>query len=172
MKSHHSTKCALALLAFTFFSLSTIFAQAQTQIRTVAPQVIAYATFKDDLNVYELAEHQAEFAGGLAAFFKYLEANVKLPAEAQKQRADGRAFLSFIVNIDGTVSKVTVVRNTYFKRLDNGSTAELDAEKDKALVDALNAEAIRVIKAMPTWKPGRQGGQAVRSVFSMPISFR
>jgi periplasmic protein TonB len=172
MQSHNSTKSTVALLAFTIFSMSNISAQAQTQIRTVAPQVIAYATFKEELNVYEVAEHQAEFTGGLAAFFKYLDTNIKLPAAAQKLRVDGRAFLSFIVNTDGSIAKVTIIRNTYFKRLDDGKTAELDAEQDKAVIEALNAEATRVIKAMPTWKPGRQGGQAVRSVFSMPINFR
>jgi periplasmic protein TonB len=171
MKSHNSTKSAMVLFAFTILSLSNIFAQTQTQIRAVAPRAIAYATFKDDLNVYEVVDHQAEFDGGLAAFFKYLEANVKLPIEAQKQRVDGRAFLSFIVNTDGSIAKVTVIRNSYFKRLDDGKTVDLDAENDKALIEALNAEAIRVIKAMPTWKPGRQGNQAVRSVFSMPVSF-
>jgi periplasmic protein TonB len=172
MLSHNFIKSSVALFAFTFFSLSQTSAQAQTQIRAIAPQAIAYATFKEELNVYEVAEHQAEFTGGLAAFFKYLDTNIKLPAEAQKLRVDGRAFLSFIVNMDGSIDKVTIIRNSYFKRLDDGKTVELDAEKDKAIVEALNAEAMRVIKTMPTWKPGRQGGQAVRSVFSMPICFR
>jgi periplasmic protein TonB len=172
MLSHNFIKSSVALFALTFFPLSQTSAQAQTQIRAIAPQAIAYATFKEELNVYEVAEHQAEFTGGLAAFFKYLDTNIKLPAEAQKLRVDGRAFLSFIVNTDGSIAKVTIIRNSYFKRLDDGKTVELDAENDKALVEALNAEAMRVIKTMPTWKPGRQGGQAVRSVFSMPISFR
>ncbi len=172
MLFQHSFKSIATLPVLAFFSLSNVFAQNQMQTKSVAPQTIAYTSFKKDVNVYEVVQYQPEFDGGLSAFFKYLDTNVKTPPEAEKERVDGRAFLSFVVNVDGSISNVTVRRTAYFKRLDDGRTVELDATNDKALIDALNKEAIRVIMAMPKWKPGKQGAQAVRSAFSMPISFK
>ena len=172
MLFQHTVKSRLTLSVLAFFSLSNVFAQNQMQTKSVSSQTIAYASFKNDVNVYEVVQYQPEFEGGLSAFFTYLDTHVKTPPEAEKERADGRAFLSFVVNVDGSISNVTVRRTAYFKRLDDGRTVELDAEKDKALIDALNKEAIRVIMAMPKWKPGKQGAQAVRSTFSMPINFK
>ncbi len=172
MLFQHTVKSSATLSVLAFFSLSNVSAQNQMLTKSVPTQAIAYAPFKDDVNVYELAEHQAEFDGGLAAFFKYLDTNVKIPPEAQKVQADGRVFLSFVVNVDGSISNVTVRRYAYFKRADDGKTVELSAEIDQKLIEALNQAAIRVIKAMPKWKAGKQGEQAVRSVFSMPIIFK
>lgn len=168
----HIAKRSAPLLILALSFSNQLSAQNQMLTKSVPTQIIAYAPFKDDVNVYELAQHQAEFDGGLAAFFKYLDANLKMPPEAQKVQADGRVFLSFVVNVDGGISNVTVRRFAYSKRLEDGRTAELDAETDKTLIEALNQEAVRVIKAMPKWKAGKQGEQAVRSVFSMPIIFK
>jgi periplasmic protein TonB len=172
MLSHYRFKNIGTLSVLAFFSLSNVFAQNQMQIKSASPQVIAYASFKDAVNVYEVAQHQAEFDGGLSAFFKYLSDNLKLPTEAQKARADGSVFVSFVVNTDGTISDAIIRRTAYFKRLNDGKTVELDVEKDKSIIESLNGEALRIVKTMPKWKPGRQGTQAVRSVFSMPIAFK
>ncbi len=126
---------------------------------------------EDDKNIFKVVDEQPEFKGGLAAFFKYLNTNVTTPTEALKERIEGRVTVSFVVNVDSTVSNVTVSRTALIKRTDDDKTVEADAEKNKVAIDALKAEAIRVIKAMPKWKPGKQEGKIVRSLFSMPVSF-
>lgn len=132
----------------------------------VAPVVV-----EDDKNIFKVVEEQPEFNGGLAAFFKYLNANATTPPEALKERIEGRVTVSFVVNVDSTVSNVTINRTALIKRTSDDKTVEADAEKDKIAIDALKTEAIRVIKAMPKWKPGKQEGKIVRSLFAMPVSF-
>jgi periplasmic protein TonB len=127
---------------------------------------------EDESNVYKFVDEQPEFEGGLTAFFKYVNANLQMPPEALKERVDGRAFLSFVVNTDGSISNVTVRRTTYTKRSTDDKVVEVDAQKDKTVIEALNNEAVRVITAMPKWKPGKQGGLVVRSAFAMPVSFQ
>lgn len=122
--------------------------------------------------VVKIVEEQPEFVGGLSAFFKYLNNNLQTPPEAFKERVEGRVSINFVVNIDSTISNVTVVRDTYFKRTDDDKRVEVDATKDKATIDALNAEAIRVIRAMPKWKPAKNAKQVVRSAFTMPVTFK
>ena len=134
-------------------------------------QNTATSPIKDDLEVFKVAEEQPEFEGGLTAFFKYLNANLQTPPEALKARVDGRAFMSFIVNVDGSVSDVTVRRTAYIKRLSDDKTVPVDAKTDAAVIESLNKEAIRVMNAMPKWKPAKNGGQVVKSTFSMPVNF-
>ena len=126
---------------------------------------------KDDMEVFKVVEQQPEFEGGLTAFFKYLNANLQTPPEALKVRVDGRAFMSFVVNVDGSISDVTVRRTAYIKRLSDDKTVAVDAKTDAAVIESLNKEAIRVINAMPKWKPAKNGGQVVKSTFSMPVNF-
>ena len=127
---------------------------------------------KIEEEVVKIVEEQPEFVGGLSAFFKYLNNNLQTPPEAFKERVEGRVSINFVVNIDSTIADVTVVRDTYFKRTDDDKRSEVDATKDKVAIDALNAEAIRVIKAMPKWKPAKNGKQIVRSAFTMPVTFK
>lgn len=134
-------------------------------------QNTATSPVKDDMEVFKVVEQQPEFEGGLTAFFKYLNAHLQTPPEALKARVDGRAFMSFIVNVDGSISDVTVRRTTYIKRLSDDKTVSVDAKTDAAVIESLNKEAIRVMNAMPKWKPAKNGGQVVKSTFSMPVNF-
>ena len=131
----------------------------------------AISLIKDDMEVFKVVEQQPEFEGGLTAFFKYLNDNVQTPPEALKARVDGRAFMSFVVNVDGSISDVTVRRTAYIKRLSDDKTVAVDAKTDAAVIESLNKEAIRVMSAMPKWKPAKNGGQVVKSTFSMPVNF-
>ena len=101
--------------------------------------------------VYEVVEQMPTFPGGDAALMKYLAENIKYPVSAQKAKEQGRVVVQFIVEKDGTVTGVKTVRS---------------------VAPALDAEAVRVIKAMPKWTPGRQGGQPVRVNYNVPVSFR
>ena len=134
-------------------------------------QNTAPSPVKDDMEVFKVVEQQPEFEGGLTAFFKYLNGNVQTPPEALKARVDGRAFMSFVVNVDGSISDVTVRRTAYIKRLSDDKTVVVDAKTDAAVIESLNKEAIRVMSAMPKWKPAKNGGQVVKSTFSMPVNF-
>ena len=84
--------------------------------------------------------------------FKYLSENVKYPVIAQENGIQGRVICQFVVNKDGKIVDVEVVRS--------GGDPSLDKE------------AIRVIKSMPPWKPGKQRGKAVRVKYTVPVNFR
>ncbi|MCQ2312748.1 MAG: TonB family protein [Paludibacteraceae bacterium] len=102
--------------------------------------------------VFVIVETMPEFPGGQQALFKYLSENIKYPAIAQENGIQGRVICQFVVNKDGAIVDVEVVRS--------GGDASLDKE------------AIRVIKSMPKWKPGKQRGKAVRVKYTVPVNFR
>lgn len=105
----------------------------------------------DEDQVYEVVENNPEFPGGDEALMAYLQKNIKYPAIAQDNGIQGRVIIEFVVNRDGSVVDPKVMKS-------------LDPSCDK--------EAMRVIKAMPKWKPGRQRGKAVRVKFRVPVLFR
>ena len=136
---------AIALLAM---NNTTIRANVQKKVvKTTKTTKKADASNK----VYEVVEQMPTFPGGDAALMKYLAENIKYPVSAQKAKEQGRVVVQFIVEKDGTVTGVKTVRS---------------------VTPALDAEAVRVIKAMPKWTPGKQGGQPVRVNYNVPVSFR
>ena len=102
-------------------------------------------------DIFVVVEDQPEFPGGPEALMKFIGENVKYPKEAQENGIQGRVIVNFVVNKDGSLSDMKVVR---------GQDASLDAE------------AIRIISTMPKWKPGMQRGEAVNVRFTLPITFR
>jgi len=96
-------------------------------------------------------ETMPSFPGGDAALFKFLNDNIKYPVIAQENGIQGRVICQFVVNRDGSIVDVEVVRS-------------VDPSLDK--------EAVRVIKAMPRWAPGKQRGKAVRVKYTLPVNFR
>ena len=136
---------AIALLAM---NNTTIRANVQKKVvKTTKTTKKADASNK----VYEVVEQMPSFPGGDAAMMKYLAENIKYPVSAQKAKEQGRVVVQFIVEKDGAVTGVKAVRS---------------------VTPVLDAEAVRVIKAMPKWTPGRQGGQPVRVNYNVPVSFR
>lgn len=107
-------------------------------------------TSTDD-DVYDVVEKMPEFPGGMAELMKYLSSNIKYPVEAHKAGIQGRVVVSFVVNKDGTVKDAKIVRSV-----------------DKSI----DAEALRVISAMPKWLPGYQNGKAVKVRYTVPVTFR
>jgi len=102
-------------------------------------------------DVFVVVEKQPEFPGGNAAMMKFLSDNIKYPAEAQEKGIHGRIITNFVVEKDGSLNEVKVVRG----------------------VDPLlDAEAVRVIQSMPNWKPGTQKGETVRVRYTLPVVFR
>ena len=104
-------------------------------------------TATDD-KVYEVCEQMPIFEGGDAALLKYLGENWKLPEEDQERGMQGRMVVGFIVEKDGSLTNVKVLRPVDI---------------------ALDAEVLRVVKGMPKWIPGRHNGQRVRVRYLLPI---
>lgn len=102
--------------------------------------------------IFVVVESMPEFPGGQQALFKYLSENVKYPVIAQENGIQGRVICQFVVNKDGSIVDVEVVRS--------GGDPSLDKE------------AVRVIKSMPKWKPGKQRGKAVRVKYTVPVNFK
>jgi protein TonB len=100
--------------------------------------------------VFTVVEQQPEFNGGMAALGQYLGKNLRYPAAAQRANVSGRVFVSFVVNTDGSIQDVSVLKGLGF---------------------GTDEEAIRVIKAMPKWRPGKQSGRPVRVKYNLPINF-
>ena len=118
----------------------------------IAAPVEAPVEEEEEEVVFVVVETMPEFPGGQQALFKYLSENVKYPVIAQENGIQGRVICQFVVNRDGSIVDVEVVRS--------GGDASLDKE------------AVRVIKSMPKWKPGKQRGKAVRVKYTVPVNFR
>ena len=101
--------------------------------------------------IFTVVEKQPEFPGGTAELFKYLSKAIKYPVIAQENGIQGRVVCSFVVNRDGSIVDIQVMRG-------------VDPSLDK--------EAVRVISEMPKWKPGEQRGKPVRVRFILPVQFR
>ena len=102
-------------------------------------------------SIFTTVEVEPEFPGGQAEMYKYLGKSIVYPKEAQKANISGRVFVRFIVRKDGTIDNVEVLKGIGF---------------------GCDAEAARVIKAMPKWTPGYQNGKAVNVYYNMPIVYK
>ena len=116
-----------------------------------APVTSAPIEEEEDNVIFQVVEKMPSFPGGDAALFKFLGDNVKYPVIAQENGVQGRVICQFVVNRDGSIVDVEVVRS-------------VDASLDK--------EAIRVIKSMPKWSPGQQRGKPVRVKYTLPVNFK
>ena len=101
--------------------------------------------------VYNSVEQMPEFPGGVAGLMRYLSENIKYPPEAAKNDIEGRVIVQFIIDETGQVGEVKVVRS---------------------VSDELDAEAVRVVKTLPKFEPGRQDGEAVSVWYTLPIVFK
>jgi len=105
---------------------------------------------EDDEEFFMVVENMPEFPGGDLGLMKYIQKNVKYPAIAKEYNITGKVYVSFIVDKSGSVTNAKIVRGV-----------------DKNL----DAEALRVVKSLPKYKPGKQRGKAVRVMFTIPINF-
>ena len=98
----------------------------------------------------EVVEEMPEFPGGVAELMKFLQANVKYPDDAKKAGKAGRVIVKFVIDKDGSISDATILRSVY---------------------PSIDAEALRVVNAMPKWNPGKVKGEPVKVKFTLPLSF-
>lgn len=126
--------------------------QSQRQMQTYVPPPPPKPKQEEVTEeIFVVVEDQPLFPGGNAAMMKFLSDNIKYPVIAQENNIQGRVICNFVVEKDGSITDVQVVRG----------------------VDpTLDREAVRVIQQMPRWKPGKQRGQAVRVRFTLPVVFR
>ena len=121
--------------------------QEQVVVKEPEPEVVKP---KDD-EIFVAVEQQAEFPGGQAALMKWLSNNIRYPEAAQQNDIQGRVIVKFVVEKDGSIGAATIAKGV---------------DKD------LDREALRVVKKMPRWQPGKNNGVAVRSYFTLPVTFR
>ena len=105
---------------------------------------------EDDDEFFMVVENMPIFPGGDLGLMKYIQKHVKYPAIAKEYNITGKVYVSFIVDKSGSVTNVKIVRGV-----------------DKNL----DSEAVRVVKSLPKYKPGKQRGKAVRVMFTIPINF-
>ena len=113
-------------------------------------QLLDVATSKED-TVYQIVEEMPKFPGGEEAMFKFISENVKYPQEAKDKNIAGRVFVNFVIEKDGSVDEVKVLRS---------------------IGGGCDEEAVRVVKSMPKWTPGKQKGKPVRVSYIMPFVFK
>lgn len=119
--------------------------QQQVIVKEPEPEV------KKEEEIFVAVEQQAEFPGGQAALMKWLGNNIRYPEAAAQNDIQGRVIVRFVVEKDGSIGHANVVKG-------------VDKDLDK--------EALRVVKKMPRWQPGKNNGVAVRSYFNLPVTFR
>ena len=120
-------------------------------------RVVIYHVQKEDSGIvgndgiFQVVENQPEFPGGMAELIKYLKKNLRYHQICKEQGLQGRVIVQFVVNPDSTLSDFNVIKS-------------VNPHFDK--------EALRVVSAMPKWKPGEQRGKPVRSRYTLPVTFR
>lgn len=139
-------KISLLLLALT--SSLVIFAQKEI----VIDDKQQFTSYVDNGEVMLTPiETPPKFPGGMLEMFKFIQENLKYPKQAAKQNIQGRSICQFTVEKDGSITDVKVVRSSGNKSLDRA--------------------AIRVVKMMPKWTPGRIQGKITRMVYTLPVKF-
>lgn len=110
-----------------------------------------FTTDDEETGTYTIKEKLPQFKGGVKRFYVFLSNNLKYPSDSKKNKEQGQVVLKFIVEKDGTLSDIKVLRG---------------------ISSSLDDEAIRVLQLSPKWEPGIQNGRAARTSFTVPITFR
>jgi len=114
---------------------------------------IEYVEEVDEEEIFTVVEQMPSFPGGTEKLYKYLSANIRYPEVAKEAGIQGKVYISFVVERDGKIADVKILRGIPGGRMcDN--------------------EAVRVVKQMPRWSPGKQRGKAVRVSYNLPVHFR
>lgn len=141
------------LLTITFLSCLFISGKSFGQENEI--KTSSQTTPKEEVNgdVHTIVDEMAYFPDGVSALMKYLSKNIKYPKKAVKKKLEGKCYIQFVVTDTGAICCVKVKKGV-------PDCPECDAE------------AVRVIREMPHWKPGKVNGKNVNSLFSLPVSFK
>jgi len=121
-----------------------------TEVREFAPVAVAQEEAIDEEVIFIVVEEQASFPGGEEARLRFLQENLRYPVMAREAGIQGTVFITFVVERNGSITDVRILRG---------------------IGGGCDEEAIRVVREMPRWNPGRQRGKPVRVQFTMPIRF-
>lgn len=124
--------------------LLTVNAQSNGQVK----QQKELGFQQDNSKIFDVEEEMPSYPGGMGAMMAFIANNVKFPDDCCAQ---GRVIVSFVVEKDGSLSNVKILRS---------------------VEQLLDQEAIRIVKSMPKWKPARQNGKVVRCKYAVPVVFR
>ena len=127
---------------------------AEVEQNEVIEEYVAPEVVEDDVveqEIFKIVEEMPAFPGGEAKLMEYVAKNVKYPQIARETGIQGRVFVNFVVEPDGSVSNVSVLRG---------------------IGGGCDEEAMRVVKNMPKWKPGKQRGKPVRVQYMLPVNFK
>ena len=116
-----------------------------------SPAPTAERKAEEQGEIFQVVEEQPMYPGGMEELMKFLQTNIRYPKEAQERGLQGRVIVQFVINADGSICDENVVRS-------------VDPQ--------LDAEALRVVRSMPNWTPGKQRGETVRVRFTIPVSFK
>ena len=116
----------------------------------IVPVEVEQEEEEEEEEIWQVVEQDPEFPGGVEALYKYVQQNIKYPQLAKENNITGRVFVTFVVEKDGSVSNVKAARD---------------------IGGGCGAEAVRVVKSMPKWTPGKQRGKAVRAAYTLPVNF-
>ena len=117
----------------------------------ITPVVVEEEEEDKEDEIFQVVEQEPAFPGGVEALYKFVQSNLKYPQLAKENNIEGRVFVQFVVEKDGSVSNVKAARD---------------------IGGGCGAEAVRVVKAMPKWAPGKQRGKAVRAAYTLPVVFK
>lgn len=138
-------------IAFIFVSLLLpMMALAQSQKDTIVTVPIINAADEEE-EIFTVVEEEPTFPGGEYAILMFLNKNIVYPEALKKKKIEGTVYVRFVVEKDGRLTHVAIAREI------GGGSGE---------------EAVRVVKLMPNWNPGKQRGKPVRTSFTIPIAFR
>lgn len=116
----------------------------------IVPVEVEQDDEEEEEEIFQVVEQDPEFPGGVEALYKFVQQNIKYPQLAKENNITGRVFVQFVVEKDGSVSNVRAARD---------------------IGGGCGAEAVRVVKSMPKWTPGKQRGKAVRAAYTLPVNF-
>lgn len=122
----------------------------ETQNIQITPVVVEEEEDETETQIFTVVENDPEFPGGMEALYKYLAQNIKYPQLARDNGITGKVYVTFVVEKDGSIANPKVLRD---------------------IGGGCGQEAIRVVKSMPKWTPGKQRGKAVRVQFNLPVNF-
>ena len=125
--------------------------EAEGEVLKAKEVVVDEKPKEEETKVFDVVEQMPHFPGGPNALFEYLSKNIKYPVVAEENGIQGRVIVTFVVERDGSITDVKVA---------------------KSVDPSLDKEAMRVVKSMPNWIPGKQNGSAVRVKYTVPVTFR
>lgn len=121
----------------------------ETKVETI---IVAPVEEKEDVDqIFSVVEETATPKGGMPAFYKFVSEKIKYPAQARRMGVEGRVFVEFVVNRDGSI---------------------VDVRSIKGIGAGCDEEAVRIVQSAPAWKPGKQRGKPVRQKMVIPIIFK